>query len=187
MKLIATSFVTLVVVSLASANILVNGDFTLEVPNHGTLNGWTGSNKDSAGGWRSTGGNPDGVFHINAAGQADWNPGLAQAVALQVGKRYRVSGDFARGYLVQADNHDFGVEIDGNLWEHNIPQDGWVTFTHWFVATSPTATLSLTSERHWDSDAKVDNMEIVLDPVPEPASLAALVAGLALMARRRRR
>lgn len=186
MRILFGALAATALVSAASANILINGDFALEVPNHGTLNGWTGSNNDGAGGWRSTGGNPGGVYYINAAGQAGWNPGLAQDVTLQAGQRYRVSGDFARGHISQSGNTDFGVEIDGNLWEHHIPQDGWVTFTHWFVATSPTATVYLTSERHWDSDAKVDNIELVLDPVPEPASFAALAAGLALLVRRRR-
>lgn len=186
MRILCSALFAGALLTAASANIIVNGDFALEVPNHGTLNGWTGSNNDSAGGWRSTGGNPGGVFYINAGGQAGWNPGVAQDVVLQVGQRYRVSGDYARGHISQVGNNDFGVEINGNLWEYYIPAGEWRRFTEWFVATSPTATLSLTSERYWDSDARVDNIELVLDPVPEPATLAALAAGLAFFVKRRR-
>src|SRR5437016_14648689 len=76
-------------------NLLINGDFELSVPNNGSGNGWTAFNNDGAGGWRSTGGNPNGTFILNDNGNTTTNPTIEQTLSgLTVGAFYRVSGDF---------------------------------------------------------------------------------------------
>lgn len=172
--------------SFASAqNLLVNSDFSLSVPNNGTGNGWTGVNNDGNGGWRSTGGNPGGTYIINWDGGAG-NPELYQDVTLTIGQAYRIAGDYSRGNFSSGTLPDFGVEIDGNLWEYVIPNSSsWLSFDQQFIATTTNARLTLTSERYGDNDVRVDN--IVLEAVPEPATIAAMGVGIAALIRKRRR
>lgn len=176
----------LAMVAGASAqNLLVNGDFSLSVPNNGYDNGWTGANNDSSGGWRPSGGNPDGMFILNWGGGAG-NPLLYQDVLLTIGQTYRVSGDYSRGNIAYGGNPDFGVEIDGQLWEYTIPNSSaWLSFNNVFVATSTNARLMLSGERYGDDDPRVDNM-VLEAVVPEPATMTALVLGLTALLRRKR-
>jgi len=175
--------------AVASANLVINGDFGLSVPSNSTGNGWTSSHIDGAGGWRSSGGNPGGTFILNDNGTTASNPTLSQTISgLTVGGTYVVSGDYATGNIGSGTDTDFGVAIDGNLWEYDVPASttvGWSHFSESFIASSSTVTLELTGERHADHDPRVDNISLELRAVPEPATLAVL--GLGALALRRRR
>jgi len=185
-KLTLLGLVTLA--SLASAqNLLVNGDFELSVPNSGTLNGWTAGNNDGSGGWRSSGGNPNGTFILNDAGSPASNPFIEQTVTgLTVGQSYRVAVDYQRAFFSSGNGvNDFGVQADGNTWEFSIlNDDSWRSATGVFVASSSSVTVRFTGERYGDTTARIDNAS--LEVVPEPASLVALSFG-ALALRKRRK
>jgi len=173
------------VAGASSQNLLVNGDFSLSVPNSGFGNGWTGVNIDGAGGWRASGGNPGGTYIINWNGSST-DPKLYQDVVLTIGQTYRVSGDYSRGNIAYGGNPDFGVEIDGHLWEYTIPNSSaWRSFSNVFVATTANARLMLTGERYGDDDPRVDNM-VLEAVVPEPTTMAALAIGVASLIRRKR-
>lgn len=174
------------IAATGSAEFIVNGDFSLAVPSNGTGNGWTSFNIDSAGGWRATGGNPGGTFFLNDAGSTTTNPSIQQTITgLTIGQAYVISGDETVANSSTGTNSDFGVEIDGHLWEYTVPVGSWLHFSETFVASSTTVTLLLTGERNGDSDPRIDN--ISLDAVPEPLSLLALGAGLSAMLRKRRK
>lgn len=167
-------------------NLLINGDFSLFVPNSGYGNGWTGVNNDGSDGWRSSGGNPGGTYIINWDGGAG-NPQLYQDVVLTIGQTYRVSGDYSRGNIAFGGNPDFGVEIDGNVWEYVIPNSSaWLSFSNEFVATSAAARLLLTGERYGDDDPRVDNM-VLEAVVPEPTATLVMALGIAALLRKHRR
>jgi hypothetical protein len=169
----------------STQNLLVNGDFSLSVPNSGFGNGWTGVNNDGAGGWRATGGNPGGSYILNWNGSSI-NPQLYQDVVLTVGQTYRISGDYSRGNIGSFTTLDFGVEIDGNLWEYDIPNSTtWLSFSNEFVATTTNARLLLTGERYGDDDPRVDNM-VLEAVVPEPTTIAAVGLGFVALLRKRR-
>ena len=168
-------------------NLVVNGDFSLRVPNSGTLNGWTAARNDGSGGWRSTGGNPGGTYILNDNGNTTNNPIISQDITLVIGQSYRVTGDYAAGNVGNGVDLDFGVSIDGNLWEFDVPAGttNWASLSQIFVATSVLATLELSGERHSDRDPRVDNI-VVEAVVPEPASIIAMALGALLFVRRRR-
>jgi hypothetical protein len=184
------TFITLALVAAgvasASADFIVNGDFSLTVPSNGTGNGWTSFNVDGAGGWRSSGGNPGGMFILNDNGNTTTNPSIQQSISgLTVGVVYQISGDETVGNASNGSNLDFGVEIDNHLWEYNIPTASWLHFSETFVASSTTATLLVTGERHADNDPRIDNLSLVA--VPEPASIILFGAGALAVLKRRRK
>lgn len=189
-KALALAFATASLGAVASANLVINGDFELTVPNSGFGNSWTAANNDGAGGWRSTGGNPNGTYILNSNGDPNSNPTVSQLISgLTIGGTYVVSGDYATGNIGNGTDTDFGVSIDGNLWEYDVPASttvGWSHFSESFIASSSTVTLELSGERHTDHDPRVDNISLELRAVPEPATLAVLGMG-ALALRRRRR
>ena len=186
----AVTTIAFVVAGSASfgQNLLFNGDFELNVPSNGTGNGWTAFQNDGAGGWRSTGGNPNGTFILNDNGSSTSNPTIEQTVSgLTVGHFYRVSGDYSRGNIGGNNLLDFGVEVDGNLWAFAVPNSSsWLSFSQVFQATSSTVTVRLTGERVGDNDPRIDNIVLAFEAVPEPATLAALGLGTLALARRRR-
>lgn len=174
-----------IVAGADAQNLLVNGDFSLSVPNSGYGNGWTGVNNDGSGGWRSSGGNPGGTYIINWDGGSG-NPQLYQDVILIIGQTYRVTGDYSRGNIAYGGNPDLGVEIDGHLWEFTIPNSSaWRSFSQEFVATATNARLMLSGERYGDDDPRVDNL-VVEAIVPEPTTMTALALGIAALLRRKR-
>ncbi len=180
-RVFVTASVLVAIATTASAEFIVNGGFSLDA------SGWTANNIDGSGGWRDTGGNPDvgGTFILNNGGPTTPTPSIQQSITgLTIGQAYRISGDEMRANSSDGGNTDFGVEIDGHLWEYNIPTTSWFHFSEVFVALNTTATLLLTGERHADNDPKIDN--ISLTPVPEPTTTL-LALGAVLSALRKRR
>jgi hypothetical protein len=168
-------------------NLVVNGDFSVSVPNSGTGGGWTAANNDGSGGWRSTGGNPGGTYILNDNGNQSSNPYIEQVIAVVSGTQYTIAGDYARGNGASGGNLDFAVQIDGNLWQYGIPTSFGVfnSFSETFIATSNSVTLRLSGEWAGDSDPRVDN--ISLEAVPEPMTIIALAGGAAVILKRRKR
>lgn len=168
-------------------NLVVNGDFSVSVPNNGTGGGWTAANNDFSGGWRSTGGNPGGNYILNDGGSSTSNPYIEQVISVVAGTQYTVTGDYSIGNVIQTGNLDFAVQIDGNLWRYNIPGSAGIfnSFSETFTATSNSVTLRLSGEWAGDSDPRVDN--ISLEAVPEPMTMIALAGGAAVILRRRKR
>src|SRR5689334_18448533 len=74
-------FTTLILLApSASAQVLTNGSFDVEVPSNGTGGGWTSTIIDFQGGWRATGGNPGARFILNDSGQVATDPTLTQVI-----------------------------------------------------------------------------------------------------------
>ncbi len=176
-----------VAASAPAQNLLVNGDFELSVPNSGTGNGWTAALNDGSGGWRSSGGNPNGSYILNDSGQSSTNPSIEQTLSgLSIGVQYLVMVDYQRAFFSSGSGvNDFGIEVDGNLWQHDVINDStWRTASHTFVASASTVTLRFTGERFGDTTPRLDNAS--LEAVPEPATLALICAGAWRLARRKR-
>lgn len=178
------------VVATASAQTVVNGDFSLSVPRNSTGNGWTTSSIDSNGGWRSTGGNPAGMFIINDAGAAASDPTIAQNITgLVVGTTYVITGNYTSWHAnsAPAGAISFRVLVGGVAIFQSSPTPlrQWQVFSAPFTATSTTMLLELKAEvDRTDNDFAVDNLGIAV--VPAPVSLATLGAGSILLFRRRR-
>ncbi len=151
--------------------------FTIECCAHGTnliLNGgfdsgvfgWTATTIDPAGGWRSEGGNPGGMFILNDVGAANSDPTLSQTLAqLAPGARYLLSGNF-RG--ANQSNHprgaiSFAVDLEGVALFTGVASDtvSWRNFAVEFTATSPTVEIRLRGEINGtDNDFAIDNISV---------------------------
>jgi hypothetical protein len=179
----------------AAAAIIVNGDFDSSVPSNGTGGGWTSLNIDSAGGWRSTGGNSGGVFILNDNGNAP-DPTIMQLVTgLTAGVTYRLTGDYANEHQGTGAN-TFAVDVDGvTLDKLDYPGPGvWGSFSFDITASDTDLLIAFRAEIDGsDTDYKIDNISLVdvnAETVPEPASLAIWglgALGCAVAAHRRKR
>lgn len=159
-------FLLLFLLSTLYAELITNGHFTTDA------NGWSWYNIDSAGGWRSSGGNPGGGFIINDGGAGGSDPTLHQTISgLIIGATYTISGDYKLAHGVPISNA-FGVQIDGHLWQYAIATS-WIHFSESFIAASTSSILYLTGERNGtDTDPIVDNISLVMTSnVPEPSSI----------------
>lgn len=161
------------------------------MPSNSTGGGWTSFSIDGAGGHRSTGGNPDHFFILNAAGGFP-DPTIEQSVGgFTVGATYSVLGDYRAVYVPQSGGTPgFGVLLDGAP-ILQLGGDGtfnWRPFQIDFVATNTNHLLGFAAERNaTDFDYGVDNLRILF-VIPEPASIAlAGVAGIGICALVRRR
>ena len=173
----------------AGAVAIVNGTFDLSVPSNGTGGGWTSSYIDHAGGWRSTGGNPDGYFILNDNGREPADPTIEQVVTgFAPGRVYRIEGDY-RVVHINQNRQDFGVLVDGTpileLYPPSPDASSWSPFSGDFAATSASHTIAFAAERFNDTDFGVDNLTIT--EVPEPVTLTVIVVGVGIMAVKRRR
>lgn len=178
------SFLSVVVLafltSAASASYVNNGEFT------SGAGGWTIANVDGAGGWRSSGGNPDGFFILNDNGSWSTDPTIKQEIAgLEIGRTYQVTGDYRFVHAGGSPTNAFGVEIDGLLWEFT-PSAAWQSFSRSFVFTDESTLLRLTGERNGsDYSVGVDNIMITdITPDPDPSGVplpASAMLGLPLM------
>ena len=197
--LAAVSFAGFLAASAAQAAV-INGNFDVEVPSNGTGGGWTSSNIDSQGGWRSTGGNPDAFFILNDAGSGTDPTILQMLTGLTPGAEYHVSGDFRVVHNAQSTTttQAFGAAINGVFL---FERPGFADFT-WrdidfdFTAAASSAILSFAAERNGtDVDFGIDNIALALvsapppvdGVVPEPGTAALLVLGLVAMMRARLR
>lgn len=165
-----------------AANLAVNSDFSASVPSNGSGGGWTASHNDSLGGWRSTGGNPGGMFILNDNGSAGSDPTIVQTITgLNPGAHYTLSGDYASWYNNYLGNK-FGIDIDGSNVAKLDPTavKVWTPFSLTVTAVSTQMSVRFRAEIDGgDNDFAIDNIGLVA--VPEPASIAA-VSALGLLA-----
>lgn len=161
----------------AAQNFVLNGGFDTNAV------GWTATNTENGGGYRSSKGNPGGFFHLDTQPSSTTDPTISQQVnGLIPGVSYTVSGDYEK--IVDRGGGSptalsFGVAIDGVfLYEAQQSDFAWHTFTFVFVAASPSVSLSISAQRNGTGVSYgIDN--IVLQPTP---SVAARIvdAGVAL-------
>ena len=145
-----------------AAEFVTNGGFDANA------DGWTLSNNDGSGGFKATGGNPDGHVTLNQAGEVGTDPTASQDLGgLVVGQTYTITGDyrtFAPGFGDAAKTDALGVLIDGALvqgFARPATNDTWESFSTTFVATSATHTLALAAERDGDdSSFDIDNISV---------------------------
>jgi hypothetical protein len=142
---------------------IVNGGFDRNAE------GWFWKNINSEGGWKSTGGNPDGNFVLNQSGENATDPTLCQTVeGFGVGHDYRLTGDYA-SYKPQYGNpskpNAFAVTLDGavvlELPRPSPVPTAWTAFTTGVISGAEAHTLCFVAERQGDdSSFRVDNIAL---------------------------
>jgi hypothetical protein len=142
-------------------NLITNGGFDTGA------SAWSTSNIDGAGGWRSTGGHPGGMFILNAGGAAASDPTIAQTVGgLTPGLSYTISGDFVGWYTATSppSGVSFAVDVDG-VTVLSAPATNtvtWRSFTVNFIASSTSAEVRFRAEANGtDNDFAIDNISLV--------------------------
>jgi hypothetical protein len=173
---VAFSLLALGVAGPVSAQTILNGNFDRPVPSNGAANGWISADINSAGGWHPSGGNPGGMFILNAEGLAITDPVLAQVLTgLVEGQIYLIRGQYtnwyfnarpanAPGFIAKVDSRTQFVGNSGAL-------NQWRDFTFAFIASSTTATVTFQAEAFGsDNDFAIDNITIeATDCAPCPA------------------
>ena len=140
--------------------LIVNGGF-----DYGFF-GWSPSNIDPAGGWRSAGGNPDGTFILNDVGGYSTDPTIFQEVSMLIPKmHYQLTGAFKRDYVGGCITcPSFAVDFNGStvFTEPAYGSVDWRNFSVEVVATGTSAGLRLRGEINGtDTDWLVDNISLV--------------------------
>ena len=166
-------------------NPVVNAPFSTVLAGSPTLSGWTvtGNSVDIV----SQTFNPtyparDGVQCIDLAGSP--GPGMiSQSFATVVNQQYI----FGWSGSSNGSSQTMEVYLNGNfLFSFNTPSQGtWTDYSWAFTATSTTSSIGFGSPSTGFTGALVDRV-FAEEVVPEPASLLALGAGLALVRRRKR-
>ena len=175
--------------SRADAALIVNGDFSVSVPNNASGGGWTTSTMGT--GWSATGGNPGGRVTLNHSGQLATDPTISQLVSgLVAGTTYRLDFDLKREHPSYGGNraptapYAFAAFIDGTIvLEYDIvtTDSSWHSlFTSFIAPSGGSVLLAFAAERHGtDRDYAIDNVALTaLAAVPEPATAAMLAGGL---------
>lgn len=169
----------------AQANLIVNGSFGTDAT------GWTLGGTGCTAGLFDGSGNPGGSILLNACGEADSNPSVAQTVSgLTIGATYTLQWDEKLHVDTLGGNgKSFGVFLDN---EPNNPialneflDTAWHTVTQTFVATSTTHTIIFAAEVdtrtpgatiNSDVSYYLDNVSLTGN-VPEPSVLLLGMAG----------
>jgi len=174
---VTVGFLTITAVT-AHANLITNGDFSLPVPNNGTGNGWTAAHNDYAGGWRSTTGNPGGVFILNDDGSTCCDPSIQQEIiGLDTSVTYRLEGDYAGGYLPSSEA-PLAVDVGSTTYFMAYLGKQWTHFSIDFKPEAASITIKFRAEINGsDTDYKIDN--IALNAVPLPGAIWLLGSGFA--------
>jgi hypothetical protein len=191
----------LLLATSAHANLIVNGSFE-ETPiasgDYGTYSevyGWTvGSNglelRDNASGVAQDGSN-------FAELDTEANSWISQTVSTVVGQEYSLSFYYSARAWVSADSNVITATVADSsgttIASGSYTGDGssgstsWIEYTITFIATSTSTTITFAAAGTSDSvGGSLDN--VTLSAVPEPSSIAMLLAGLGMMgfiARRR--
>ena len=152
----------------SQAQLVTNGTFDTDA------NGWSWENIDGAGGWRSTGGNPDGNFILNSNGSTT-DPTISQLVTgLTPSAQYTLSGDFASVYpsFGNPSATSFGIFADGTLIASYSRPGGegvYGSFSVDISANDSDILLAFKGEMDGDdSSYRIDNISLTLTNAPPP-------------------
>lgn len=143
----------------------VNGGFDTDAT------GWTFVGNDGGGGYRASGGFPDGGFaRINAAGACGSDPSVSQQLdGLGVGVSYTIGGvyrPFAPSFGSPS-AESFVIRVGGAILLQLArgPQDEWTAFQTTFTASSTSALVEFLSEFGCDdSSYDLDNVSLGVNP-----------------------
>jgi choice-of-anchor C domain-containing protein len=199
MRSLLAAAAAMLIAGSAQASIIVNGSFE-QGPNPGSFM-TLGTGNTQITGWTVTGGSIDyigsywnasnGVRSIDLSGN---EPGaIAQSFATIAGRDYVVTFDLAAN-PDNAITKLLNVTAGENFTQYSYagtPQPlEWTPQVFNFFALGSQTTLTFAGGNPGPWGAALDNVNVSLVPVPEPATWAMLIAGFGLVgavARRRRR
>jgi len=186
--LFAASIVSIASAGVASANLLVNGDFAT-----GNFSGW---NVDGAGEpWTAVNqapffaGLPNAGQYSAAFGNVNSLGSISQSIATTVGTTYSLSFYFATNDSGNLPTFElYASENGNNLFSYASSSTASAAlYSFYFVADSSLTEIKFAGMAPYNYLA-INNVVLnEVAPVPEPATLGLLAAGLVATLRRRRR